>query len=354
MTDESGTSISRRKFVAASGTGIAAMGLAGCTQNGDGKKSGGKKTQLTADGSSTVYPITSKAASFWNYNPPSDDGEYWPHDKYGISTDKRLADYWAGQYGIKAGKGGSAPFRVSIGLSHSSVGGNKVMKGKVDIGDMSAPVQAELPDRDSYTNFKNHVVGIDGMQIIVSKAIKDAGVTQMTKQEVADIYKGNITNWSDVDGYNGPSKEIQCVGRVEGSGTRTIFHQNILGDPKAKAPGADSHKGENQQVKATVQNSDNALGYVGIAFVDPNKAPAVDLKVGDTVYSPENENLGSKDYPLNRDLHCYTWKETDKYESAFLAMILSDMGQEEFVAANNYIKLTEERRKNQMSKLKQK
>ncbi|MFB6188956.1 MAG: PstS family phosphate ABC transporter substrate-binding protein [Halapricum sp.] len=371
MADESQrvSGVSRRKFVAA--TGVAGVaGLAGCGGSSNNKSTDGNnggnnndnnnsnnstpsnkqsgKTLLTAGGSSTVYPITNKAASFWNYNPPADDGEYWPHDKYDISTKKKLANYWASQFDVETKSDGSPPYQISIGLSHSGVGCKKVMEGQVDIGDASAPVEAELPDVN-HDPFVNHVVGIDGMQIIVSQDIYDSGIEELNKQQVVDIYKGNTKNWKEL---GGPDKEIQCVGRVEGSGTRTIFHLNMLGDAKAKAPGVDAHKGENQQVASTVRNSDNAIGYVGIAFVG-NGAPAVDLKIGDTVYSPDNGNLGSKDYPLNRDLHCYTYDGTDKYEAAFINMIISDFGQEEFVAANNYIKLTSERQKEERQKLKQ-
>ncbi|TQR22330.1 hypothetical protein C9J85_10935 [Haloferax sp. wsp5] len=33
---------------------------------------------LTAEGSSTVYPIANKGSSYWNSNAPPSDGEYWP------------------------------------------------------------------------------------------------------------------------------------------------------------------------------------------------------------------------------------------------------------------------------------
>ncbi|MFB6140012.1 MAG: PstS family phosphate ABC transporter substrate-binding protein [Halosimplex sp.] len=363
--------VSRRKFLVTSGA-IGAAGLAGCTgggsddtptaepqNNGDGGSESTPRPEsestpepeqdkdlLTADGSSTVYPITNKAASHWNYNPPADDEEYWPHGEYDIDTKKNLAEYWAGKFDVES-SGDSGPYRVSIGLSHSGVGCRKVMNGQVDIGDASAPVEAELPDAD-HDKFKNHVVGIDGMQVVVSKQIKDAGIDRITIEDLAKVYNGDISNWSDL---GGPDSEIQCVGRVEGSGTRTIFHENVL-DGKTKAPGVDVHKGENQQVASTVRNSDNAIGYVGIAFVGDG-AEAIALKVGDTVYSQENENIANKEYPLNRDLHCYTYEGTDEYEAAFLNMIVSDFGQGLFVEPNGYITLNSKRQKEERDKLEQ-
>ncbi|MFB6080054.1 MAG: PstS family phosphate ABC transporter substrate-binding protein [Haloferacaceae archaeon] len=321
------------------------------TPTGSSGSSGGSsewKEVLTAGGSSTVYPITSKAASLWNYNAPVSDQEHWPSKKYDIDTDLPFADYWASQAGYDAdGDKGTIPWHVSIGLSHSGVGLNKVMKGQVDIGDASAPVTAELSGHDDafYNEFKNHVVGIDAMQVTVSQSIYDAGVHKLTAQQVVDIYTGKTSNWK---GVGGPDSDIQCVGRVEGSGTRTIFHERLLEGAEAK--GVDVHKGENQQVASTVRNSDNAIGYVGWAFVGDGN-PSVDLDVDGTVYSKENGNLGKKSYPLNRDLHCYTYEETSKMESAFINMIVSDMGQELFVKPNDYITLPPNRRKEERSKL---
>ncbi|MGA9401564.1 PstS family phosphate ABC transporter substrate-binding protein [Haladaptatus sp.] len=364
---------SRRNFLAVTGVAGAAA-LAGCSgSSGDSKdsstSSGGdgsdtsndnsdktseqsgdmkSKDLLTAGGSSTVYPITNDAASLWNYNAPADDEEYWPHSKYNIDTKKNFADYWASQYDVSANSDKGIPFHVSVGLSHSGVGLNKVKEGKTDIGDASAPVQAELSGLDSYDKFKNHVVGIDAMQVVVSKDIKDSGVKQITIEDLAKVYRGKITNWSKL---GGPDRKIQVVGRVEGSGTRTIFHENVL-DGKKEAAGVQVHKGENQQVASTVGGSNNAIGYVGYAFVS-DKTPALHLKVDSTVYSQEHGNLGSKDYPLNRDLHCYTYEGTDKYEAAFIGMIISEFGQKEFVKPHNYIMLPEDRRKEEKQKLKQ-
>jgi len=303
---------------------------------------------LKAGGSSTVYPITSKASSIWNYNPPAKDEEYWPAAKYDIQTDEAMADYWAGLYGFEPAQDGNPPFHVSVGLSHSGVGLTKVKNGQVDIGDASAPVEAELEDVN-YDNFINHVVGVDAQPIVVSKAIYDAGVTKLDAQTVRDIYENDITNWSDVPSYDGSSKEIQAIGRAVGSGTDTSFRVNMLGDSNAKMPGVDIRKGENQQVAQAIANSDNAIAYMALAFVSET-VPAVALNFDGTVYEP-GKNLAEKGYPLARDLHTYTYEGTSKKEAAFLRMLLSDYGQGEFVGPAGYATLSDSRRKEELSKL---
>ncbi|UPW00009.1 PstS family phosphate ABC transporter substrate-binding protein [Halorussus gelatinilyticus] len=353
----------RRKFLTAAGAS-GALALAGCVggtggatnasgnQNDSGSGSqSSEPTQLKAGGSSTVYPITSTAGSVWSSNPAASDEEYWGPSQYGIDTEKRLADYWAGLYGFEATGSAAPPFDVSVGLSHSGTGLEKLKNRLVDIGDSSAPVSAELPDasEEELNKYTDHVVGVDAQPIVVSSEVYEAGVKQLTAEQVRNIYTGEITNWSEIDAYDGPDKKIQAIGRAEGSGTDTAFRANMLGGPNAKMPGVDVRKGQNQQVKTVVSKSDNAIAYMALAFVD-SEVPAVSLSFDGTVYKP-GENLADENYPLSRDLHCYTYEGTSKKEASFLRMIISDFGQQNYVETQGYATLTDERRKKQLDNL---
>ena len=366
--------VSRRKFIA--GTGIAGVtAVAGCSSQSssdsdsdDGSSSDGNSgddtdseasneelsnemdtSSLTADGSSTVYPITNLASSLWNGNPPADDKEYWGPGQYDIDTDQNLADYWAGLYGFEPTEERSVPpFQVQIALSHSGTGVEGVINERVDIGDASSTAESILgSDHDAMDDIVDHVVAVDGQPIVVSKEIRDAGVSQITGDELRAIYKQEITNWSEV---GGPEKEIYAIGRAEDSGTDTAFRANLYGDPDAPIE-PDTRKGQNQQVATLVEQNDNAIAYIALAFVEPDGAtPPIGLELDGTLYE-YGTNLGAKGYPLSRDLHCYTWEGTDKRESAFLNMILSEFGQQYFVEPNNYFTLPPERREEERSKL---
>ncbi|MGK2230489.1 MAG: phosphate transport system substrate-binding protein [Methanobacteriota archaeon] len=381
MVEKDRSGVRRRKVLKATG-GIAGAGiLTGCIGgggNGDGSNgndttsgddgngemsndggsgSGSMDTsQLTGDGSSTVYPISNSGARLWNGNPPASDEEYWGPDGYGIDTDMNLADYYASLYGFEPTDTRSEPpFRVSIALSHSGTGVTAVSEQRTDMGNSSAPVQDELPERDSYESFVDHVVGVDGQPVVVSREIYEAGVTSITIEELRQIYTQNpeITNWSQV---GGPDKEIQVVGRAEGSGTDTAFRANVLGDPDAPMNQEMVRYGQNQQVQTTVGNSDAAISYMALAFVEQGGAvPSIALEIEGTTYElggeGDTEPLGAEEYPLSRDLHMYTWEGTDMREAAFINMMLSEFGQENCVAANNYFKLPDSRIENQRSKL---
>jgi phosphate transport system substrate-binding protein len=347
-------SVSRRKIIAAvAGAGL--TGVAGCSSGASStdtptEASGETSTgPLESGGSSTVYPIANKAASYWNANRPASDEEYWPYSDYGIETDKNLADYWGSLYGFEAGEDGDAPFVVTAGLSHSGTGVEKVMNGQHDIGNSSGNVEDELPDRDSYDEFIDHVVGVDGQPLVVSSEIYEAGVTKITGQQLKDLYKGRITNWSEL---GGPDKEIQVLARVKGSGTRTSFVSNVFGDPKAETTVANRY-GQNQRLAEAIAQADNAISYLALAFLDTEGVEPIALEWEGTTYKyddPDN-GLDSKSYPLSRDLHMYTWDGTSMKEAAFINMILSEFGQDTFVSPNNYFTLGERRLKEERKKL---
>ena len=369
--------VSRRKYLLTSAA-IGAAGLAGCSANngegGNGGNSGNSgngggseseegsntvesessgPTTVTAEGSSTVYPISNKGSSYWNSNSPASDGEYWgANDESSvpgwdqIETDQNIADYFASLYGFEpTGERSNPPFATRVALSHSGTGCEAVRDGLVDIGNSSGPITAELDisEEERDENYVDHVVGRDGQPVFVSQAIYDAGVEQLTGDQIRGIYQGDITNWSEV---GGPDQEIYVVGRAEGSGTDTSFRLNMLGDADAPMD-VDTRFGQNQQVQQVLQDNDNAIGYMALAFSGPGiQAIAIDFE--GTVFRPDPDaenTIFDSEYPLNRDLHMYTRIDdetpdgTDMREAAFLNMFLTDFGQKVFVEDVNYITL---------------
>ena len=350
------TRVSRRKFLVTSGA-IGAAGLAGCSSSGGdgGDDSGGSETDLlNAEGSSTVYPISNKGSSYWNANAPPSDGEYWGSNDEStvpgwseLSTEMNLADYFASLYGFEPTETRSdPPYPTTVSLSHSGTGCKAVRDGLVDIGNSSGPITAELgiSEEEASDQYVDHVVGRDGQPVVVSSDIYDAGVTQLTGEQVRGIYQDEITNWSEV---GGPDQEIFVIGRAEGSGTDTAFRLNMLGGADAAMPGVNSRFGQNQQVAEAVANNDGAIAYMALAFTSESVQP-IGIEFDGTLYEPNKDaenTIFDSAYPLNRDLHMYTLitedtpSGTDMQEGAFLNMFLTSFGQQVFVEQNNYIPL---------------
>jgi phosphate transport system substrate-binding protein len=388
MSRDSKRGVSRRKFLITSGAVGSAGLLAGCGEssgenttasgNGNGSGNGGNggngdsgngngetttdsgngngsmgmdTSPLEGGGSSTVYPVANTASSYWNANRPASDSEYWPYADYGIETDKALADYWAGLYGYEAGEDGDPPFNVAIGLSHSGTGVEKVMNGQHDIGNSSGNVEDELPDRDSYEDFIDHVAAVDGQPLVVSQEIADAGLEKITGQQLKDLYKGRIDNWQEIDSSL-PDREVQVLARVKGSGTRTSFVSNVFGNPEEDTT-VDNRFGQNQRLAQAIAQADNAISYLALAFINTSGLAPVALEWEGTTYAYQDDQNGldSKEYPLSRDLHMYTWQGTSKKEASFIRMCLHPFGQDTFVKPNNYFALGERRRQEQLDKL---
>jgi phosphate transport system substrate-binding protein len=370
MTQQSRPSdtVSRRKFLLTS-SAVGVAGLAGCTSTGGDGGDGGSgdggdggsgdggsgPSLLTAEGSSTVYPISNKGASYWVSNAPPSDGEYWgSNDESTVpgwgdlgEPDMKIADYFAHLYGFEPTDTRSKPpYVVNVGLSHSGTGCKAVVDGLVDIGNSSGPITAELDwsEEKAQNTVVDNVVGRDGQPVVVSSDIYDAGVTQLTGEQIRKIYQDEITNWSEV---GGPDKEIYCVGRAVGSGTDTSFRLNMLGDAEAPMPGVDTRQGQNQGVRNVVQQNEGSIAYMALAFTGSGVQP-IAINFEGTVYKPDKDaknTIFDSAYPLNRDLHMYTKitedtpDGTDMREAAFINMFLTTFGQQVFVEDNNYIPL---------------
>ncbi|WP_251329538.1 PstS family phosphate ABC transporter substrate-binding protein [Haloplanus pelagicus] len=394
MSDDSDRTgrVSRRTFIATTGT-VGIAGLAGCGgQSGGGGDGGdggdgesdpdptatetpsdmGGSTEtaaddgdspatslLNAEGSSTVYPISNTGSSYWNSNAPPSDGEYWGSNSESTvpgweqlgEPDMLIADYFASKFGFEpTEQRSSPPFPTTVGLSHSGTGCEAVTEGLVDIGNSSGPITAELDwsEEKAQNTVVDNVVGRDGQPVVVSSDVIDAGVTQLTGEQVRGIYQDEITNWSQIDGID-YDQEIYAIGRAEGSGTDTSFRLNMLGGADAAMPGVDTRFGQNQQVAQAVSQNEGAIAYMALAFTSETVVP-VGIDFEGTLYEPDRDaenTIFDSDYPLNRDLHMYTLIEEDNpngggydaREAAFVNMFLNEFGQTVFVEGNNYIPL---------------
>jgi phosphate transport system substrate-binding protein len=95
----------------------------------------------------------------------------------------------------------------------------------------------------------------------------------------------------------------------------------------------DKAASENAQVKASVASQDNAIGYVGLGFVD-SITPAVKLNG----ITPSEATVKDNTYPLSRALYMYTKGEATGVAKMFIDFVLSPQGQQ-IVAEEEFIPL---------------
>ena len=103
---------------------------------------------------------------------------------------------------------------VTYDPTGSGSGIEAVKNGTADIGLASR----SLKDEEKADGLTETVIALDGIAVIVNAQSK---VTDLTVEQIAKIFTGEITDWSEVGGDPGA---ISCIGRESGSGTRCLLY----------------------------------------------------------------------------------------------------------------------------------
>ncbi len=261
---------------------ITTLLYAGCT----GSNPGTQKQTLTVAGSTTVQPIAAKAAeAYMKINP-------------GVT--------------------------VSVAGGGSGTGIKMASEGSADIGASSRDLTA---DEIAAGNLKVYEIADDGIAIVVHPGNT---LSDLTKQQIKDIFSGKITNYKEL---GGPDKQIVVVIREEGSGTRTSFEDMIMDKGKTNNTQNAEQQPSNGAVKATVGSNPNAIGYISAGYLD---GTVKGLKIGGI--EPTRETIKSGTYPISRKLYMLTKGEASGNAKAFIDYVLSDAGQK-IVEDEGFVKL---------------
>ena len=198
---------------------------------------------------------------------------------------------------------------VNLNLTGSGTGIQEASEGKCDIGNSSRKLKDEEAEKLDAT-----VVGLDGIALVVNPANK---LEDISLEDLAKVYSGEITNWKEL---GGDDKAIVVIGREDGSGTRDGFESIVMGDKEPKY--AQELESTGSVINA-VATTDGAIGYASLANVDETVKA---LKVGGIEATEENVKSGA--YEVQRPFICATLKGSDnKLVKAYLDFILSEEGQ---------------------------
>ena len=136
----------------------------------------------------------------------------------------------------------------------SGSGIQAVSEGRCDIGLSSRA----LKDDEKASGLKETIVALDGIAIIVNP---QNPVQDLTLEQIAKIYTGEITNWKDVGGEDA---EIVLIGREAGSGTRDGFESITETKDACQYRQELTSTGD---VITTVSQNPNAIGYASLAAI---------------------------------------------------------------------------------------
>ncbi len=207
---------------------------------------------------------------------------------------------------------------VTVTISGTGSGnGIKALRDKMtDIAMSSRDMKAK-----EKTDFEGH-----GMKPVRFTVAYDAiipvvntknGVKNLTKSQIADIYSGKITNWKDVGGAAQP---IVVVGRDSSSGTFESWQELVMG--KTRVSQRALLQSSNGGVVQAVASNPNAIGYIGIGYMDGQTKP---LSVDGV--APTMENAKSKNWPISRDLYLFTVGEPQGDARSLIDFMTGSEGQ---------------------------
>jgi phosphate transport system substrate-binding protein len=199
--------------------------------------------------------------------------------------------------------GESSPKRVEIFAHGSATAFADLQTDKCDIGMASRQIKADEAKScevaglgDMYSPASEHVLGLDGIAVIVNQANP---LNALTKSQIAAIFSGKVSDWSQVGGT--PS-HINLYARDAESGTFDTFKALVL--TKGELSGEAKRFEDSRQLSAAVARDPAAIGFVGLPFIDESKALAVS-EAGSVPLLPTRFTVATEDYPLARRLYLY-------------------------------------------------
>ncbi|BAL80725.1 PstS family phosphate ABC transporter substrate-binding protein [Caldisericum exile] len=252
-----------------------AVSLTGCKQT-----SQTQEVKITMNGSTTVFPIAQKAAEIYMDKHPN--------------------------------------VKISVEGTGSGNGIAALIDGTTDIANSSREIKTEEIEKAKAKGVSPYEIPIalDALSIVVNPANP---ITNLTRDQVIDIFTGKITNWKDLGWKDAP---IVVVSRDTSSGTYGAFMELAL--PKdAKITDKAIYQSSNQTVKNTVATTEGAIGYIGLGYVDSSVKPVAYEGV-----MPSKENAINKTYKLSRHLYMYTNGQPQGEVKNFIDFVLSPEGQD--------------------------
>ena len=194
----------------------------------------------------------------------------------------------------------------------SGAGLEAVASKTTDIGDSSRA----LTDEEKAKGLEVNIVAFDGIATITNKSNK---VTNLTKDQLAKIYTGQITNWKDLGGQD---EAIVVIGREAGSGTRGAFEELLGIEDQCQYA---QELNETDAVLAIVDKTSGSIGYVSLDVLDDTVSP---LQLDGV--EPSEKTVKDGSYTLQRPFVMATngkISEQSKQVQAVFDFINSDDGQ---------------------------
>ena len=178
-----------------------------------------------------------------------------------------------------------------------------------DIGMSSKEVSEE--------DLNEYQIGIEGIAVVVHP---DNPISDLSTNQIKNIFSGNISDWNEISGYSG---KINVIVREEGSGTLDAFKDSIMNSSDIKEDAIVQNSAG--AVKQSIVQDKNAIGFVSLTHLDDDlKDVSIDnVKIANT-------SILDGSYKLQRPFLLLTNKTPDNSTLDFISWTLSNESSEIF------------------------
>src|SRR5215207_1170206 len=242
----------------------------------------------------------------------------------GSDTIVNLALAWAERFQAE-----HPDIRISVTGGGSGTGIASLINRTVDIANASRKIkEEEVADAKSNgVEPVEHIIARDAIAVIVNPKNP---VSELTLQQISDIYSGKIKNWSEVGGEDRP---IVRLSRETNSGTHVYFLETVLrlgnGEDKTLFSMDTLLLPSSEGIIAEVRQNPNAIGYDGLGYVPKDlKMIAIAKETGVPYVLPSIATVNDKTYAIARDLYMYTDGQPTGIVKDYLEWLLEPEAQE--------------------------
>lgn len=208
-------------------------------------------------------------------------------------------------------------YEINAQAGGSGAGLTQVLDGSVNIGNSDIFANEKL-EEDKAKELVDHKVVAQGFAIVVNEA---AGVKELTKQQIQDVFSGKVKNWKEVGGAD---KEIFLIHRPSSSGTRATFVKTVLGgDKNLENDSLGSVQDSSGAVAKAMAQNDGAVSYLALSYLSSDEAKSM-VKVAIDGVEASKENITTGKYPFWSWGHMYTKGEPTAEAKKFIDYIMSE------------------------------
>ena len=252
----------------------------------------------------------------------------------GSDTMVNLGQSWAETFMEK-----NPEISIAVTGGGSGTGVAAILSGTCDIAQSSRDLSEEEKNKavQQGAPIKEATVGYDGIAVITHP---NNSVSQLTTDQLADIFGGKAKNWKEVGGKDLP---ILILSRERNSGTHVFFLEHIVRRGNAKGPeefaSSTLMMPSSQAIVTEVQGSEAAIGYVGLGYVsDQVKVLEIGKTAEGPFLKPTIDDVHSGEYPIARPLFFLTRGEEKPPVKKFIEFVVGPEGQE-IVEALDFVPL---------------